>query len=391
MKILHTGDWHIGKRVHGISMLEDQCHILEQIENIITQHKIDLVIIAGDVYDRSIPPIEAVTLLNDTLTRMILKFGIKVIIVSGNHDGPERLDFGSQLLSDLGLYIVSQFSNQYAPIELEDAFGKIYFHHLPYTEPNALKVICEDETIHSHEEAMRKMIDIVSEKWKKAERNICIAHAFVAGNTPVETSDSERILSTVGGAENVSVSHFEDFDYVALGHIHRPQKIQFNHIRYSGSILKYSFSEAAHEKSVTIITLKEKGNIDIQNHPLIPIRDMRRLEGTLETLISDAVVSENKIDDYYEMTLTDTGALYEPMQKLKQFYPNTMLMLRKSLENISETREINVENIKQKSPETLFEDFHLMLNGEKPQESINKRFKKYFDEVLKLEGQGEES
>ena len=242
MKILHTGDWHIGKLVRGVYMTSDQEYMLEELIKLIEKEKPEVLVIAGDIYDRSIPPIEAVELLDKTLSSIVMNHNIKVIAIAGNHDSPDRLGFANKMLSDKGLYIRAKISDEIEPVVIEDEFGVVNFYPIPFAEPVIVKEIYKDKTIKNNNSAMRVIIEKIKDNMDYSARNICIAHAFVRGNKELERSESERPLS-IGGAEYVDVQYFEDFNYVALGHLHGPQKVKHEYIRYSGSLLKYSFSD----------------------------------------------------------------------------------------------------------------------------------------------------
>lgn len=386
MRILHTGDWHIGKRVHGVSMIEDQKYMLEKLIEKIETENIDLVVIAGDLYDRSIPPVEAVQLLDETLAKIVLDLKVKVIAIAGNHDGADRLAFASKLLKDRGLYIYGHFEdpkNQLVPLSLEDDFGPIHFYPLPFSEPTVIRHLFKDDHILTYEDAMAKMIGSFKDDMNSSERHICIAHAFVAGSNPIETSDSERTLVSVGGSENISLAHFEEFDYVCLGHIHSPQKVGSDRIRYAGSLLKYSFSEANQKKSFTIIDFGPKGQVDISTFTIPPLRDMRRIEGELHALIDPEILNLVQVDDYIEVTLTDKGELYDPMQKIKSYYPNALSLIRKDNDASKHLSSLSLEDVKRKSPDQLFLDFYELVQGEKPESQIEEDFKALYQSVIK--------
>lgn len=223
MKILHTGDWHIGKLVHGRYMTEDQRYLLKELVNLARETCVDVLIIAGDVYDRSIAPTEAVELLDEILSEFIMDLNIRVFMIAGNHDSPDRLNFGSKILKDHGLYIAGPLSSHIEPIILEDAYGPVHFYMIPYADPSLVKAIYEDEACKTHDLAMKKIVSNFKSTWSADARNICLAHGFVIGTETLETSDSERPLS-IGGSEYIDVNCFENFDYVALGHLHRPQR-----------------------------------------------------------------------------------------------------------------------------------------------------------------------
>lgn len=363
MKILHTGDWHIGKLVHGIHMTEDQRYLLRQLIALIEQEKPEVLIIAGDLYDRSVPPVEAVDLLDETLSEIVLRQKTKIIVIAGNHDSPDRVGFASQLLRDKGLYISGNLLKTIEPIIIADAFGPVHFYPIPFTEPAIAKELHGDETITSHDLAMKAMLDTISQD-TSVKRSVCIAHAFVMGTEALETSESERPLS-IGGSEYVSVDYFNRFNYTALGHLHGPQKVKNAHIRYSGSLLKYSFSEALQKKSVALVTMDAEGNTEVELKELQPLRDMRVIKGKLENLLDKAVYGDTNTDDYIMAILTDRGELMDAIGKLRAVYPNILRIekeqfLREAGESItSASREFA-----QKNPLELFAEFYENASGE---------------------------
>lgn len=364
MKILHTGDWHIGKLVHGIHMTEDQKYILKQLIELIDQEKPDVLIVAGDVYDRSVPPVEAVELLDSVLSEIIMNHKTKVIVVAGNHDSPDRVGFASQLLRDQGLHIRGHMEKEITPIVIEDAFGPVYFYPIPFAEPALLKEHFGDDTIKSHDSAMAAIMKKVDLTMDLSQRNVCIAHAFVMGTDSLETSESERPLS-IGGSEHVSVDHFERFNYVALGHLHGPQRVKHEHIRYSGSLMKYSFSEAVQKKSVTLVHMDGDGQVEIELRTLTPLRDMRVIKGKLENLVDREVYADTQTDDYVMAVITDRGELLDVMGKLRAVYPNVLRMEKEQFEReAGEVQTSASSEFAKKNPLDLFSEFYENVSGE---------------------------
>ncbi|MDA3903730.1 MAG: exonuclease subunit SbcD, partial [Desulfuromusa sp.] len=251
MRILHTADWHLGRIFNKQYLTEDQRHILNQFETYLEQTPPDVLIIAGDIYDRSIPPEEAISLLDNFLSKVVLQLKIPTILLGGNHDGQERMNFGSRLMENAGLYVVGSIASKPIKICLDDEHGPVYFYPIPYATPIGCRDIFPDDEIKTHHDGMEKLIAAVKSVHPESARSVLITHAFVAGS---EESDSERLLG-VGGATDVSPGLFKEFDYVALGHLHRPQQAGAEYIRYSGSLLKYSFSETQHQKGMTLVTL----------------------------------------------------------------------------------------------------------------------------------------
>ena len=357
MKILHLSDLHIGKIVLEQLMLDDQKYMLNQIVEKITKEKIELVLISGDVYDRSVPPADAVTCLNNFLKVLIKDLNLKVCIIAGNHDSKERLGFGSEIFADDGLYIAANYQGKLDKLELEDEFGKINIYMLPYIKPIEVKEFFEDVEVDSYHEAVKLVIG--KEKINAKERNIILSHQFVtAGNEEPERSESETL--TLGGTENVDVSCYKNFDYVALGHIHGPQRIGRDTARYAGTILKYSFSEVNQKKSLVVIDFKEKDNLEINLIPLKPLRDMRVIKGPIEELVKEENYKGTNREDYIRAIITNEEPVYDAIGQIKRVYPNTLrLDIENSKMNSSIEKELsNLDNIKKKNEVELFNEFY---------------------------------
>ncbi|MDU7148702.1 MAG: exonuclease SbcCD subunit D [Clostridium sp.] len=361
MKIFHMGDWHIGKLVNGFYMTEDQEFIIEKIYEAIKTEKPDVVVIAGDLYDRSVPPVHAVELLNKTMKKMVKDLNTKVIALAGNHDSNERIEFASSLLCDSGLYIVGNLKRKIDKIVLEDEYGKVNFYPIPYADVPVVRDLFEDENIKTHDLAMQKIISEILNDFNEDERNIAVAHGYVTqmkedNFEALEESDSEKPLS-IGGTEYINSKHFEKFNYTALGHLHGPQKVGSDKIRYSGSLMKYSFSEVNQKKGITIVDIDENGDVDIEIYNLKPRRDFRVKTGTLEEIIKGFDNSSENYEDYIKVILKDKGELLDPMAKLRSIYPNVMELTRE--ERVSRNSSRNVAtNIKEKSKITLFKNFY---------------------------------
>ena len=316
MKLIHLSDLHLGKRVNDVSMLEDQHFILQQILGIIDDETPDCVLIAGDVYDRSVPSAEAVALLDDFLFRLSQR-KLQVFLISGNHDSPERVAFGGRLLAHSGIHVSPVYDGSVAPITLDDGHGVVNFYLLPFLKPAHVRRYLPDAGIESYTDACRAVVEAM--KIDPTQRNVLVAHQFVTGAEPC---DSEEI--SVGGSDNVDAAIFADFDYVALGHIHGPQNIFPNRIRYCGTPLKYSFSECRHRKSITVVELEEKGNLTVRTLPLTPLRDMRELRGTYEELTARENYRGTAVEDYLHIILTDEEDVPEAVGRLRVIYPNLM-------------------------------------------------------------------
>ena len=316
MKIVHLSDLHLGKRVNEFSMLEDQAYILSSILRIIDEVGPEAVIVAGDVYDKPVPPAEAVELFDDFLWQLAQR-KVQVFVVSGNHDSPERIAFASRLIDHSGIHLSPVYSGQVAPIALADEYGPVRFYMLPFVKPTHVRRYFEDKEISSYTDALRVAVDAMA--MDKTVRNVLVTHQFVTGAARSESEDF-----SVGGTDNVDAAVFDGIDYVALGHIHGPQNIGEPRIRYAGTPLKYSFSEAGHVKSVTVATLGEKGNLQVETIPLTPRHDLRELRGCYSDLVTRANYEGTATDDYLHITLTDEEDIPDVINRLRVIYPNLM-------------------------------------------------------------------
>lgn len=319
MKFLHLADLHLGKRVNGFSMLEDQAHILRQILAILDDEQPDGVLIAGDVYDKSVPSVEAVELLDGFLTELRAR-GVPVLLISGNHDSPERLAFGGRVMDSCGIHISPVYDGALAPVTLQDAFGPVHVWLLPFVKPAHVRRWFPDADIESYTDAVAEAVahmDIDT-----ATRNVLVTHQFVTGGT---RSGSEEL--SVGGTDNVDSSVFAPFDYVALGHLHSAQHIGCETIRYAGSPLKYSFSEARQHKSVTVVTLGEKGNVQVRTAALTPLRELREIRGSYDELTARSFYEHTTYrSDYLHLILTDEQDVFDAMSRLRTIYPYLMTL-----------------------------------------------------------------
>lgn len=319
MRLLHTADWHLGRLFHGRSLIEDQAYALDGFVRLVGESRPDVVLIAGDVYDRAVPPFEAVNLLDEVLSQIVLGHGVPVVLIAGNHDSPDRLGFGSRLLASRGLTLAGRLRPGCVDsITLEDRWGGVCIHALPYAEP-ALVRDWSGQEVGNHDAAMGVVLDAARAAQPGGMRSVIVAHAFVAGGGE---SDSERPLS-VGGSGSVGTQRFDGFDYVALGHLHRPQNVGGENVRYAGSLLKYSLSEVDHDKSVSLVELGESGLISVQTVALPVLRDLRLIEGDLQNLIA-AGRADPQNHDYVFARLADRGALLDPVARLREVYPNVL-------------------------------------------------------------------
>lgn len=369
MKLIHLSDLHIGKRVNEFSMLEDQEYILKKIVNIIDEEKPDAVMIAGDVYDKSVPSAEAVQLFDDFLVRLA-KRNLHTFVISGNHDSAERIAFGGRLMDVSGIHMSPVYNGEVLPISLEDENGKVNFYMLPFVKPANVRRFFEEANIETYTDAIRVAVENMNVD--SDERNVIITHQFVTG---AERSESEEI--SVGGSDNVDANVFEQFDYVALGHIHGPQNIGSEKIRYCGTPLKYSFSEAKHQKSITVVTLGKKSELEIRTVELVPKRDLREIKGTF-----DDILSQTGSDDYMHVTLTDEEDIPDAIGKLRITYPNLMKI---DYDN-KRTRANNTlgitENIENKSPLDLFCELYEQQNNQPMSEEQFEFSKQIIESIL---------
>lgn len=360
MKIMHLSDLHLGKSILEQSLIEDQRYILDKIIEIITLKEVDVVLIAGDIYDKGIPNVDAVKLFSNFLAKLY-KIGVKVFITSGNHDSKDRLSFGNELFIDNGVYIEGVFNGKLRCVELNDCYGKVLIYMLPFVKPADVRGYYLDKEISSYQDAIKAILE--DSKINTSDRNIIMVHQFVtASGVEVERSESESL--SLGGLDNIDVSLFEEYDYVAMGHIHRPQKLIKDTVRYAGSPLKYSFSEVNHKKSIPIIELKEKGNIDIELVELVPIRDMRVIKGKLDNLLDKEVVSLGNKDDYISAVITDEDYIMDAIGKLRSVYKNILrLEYQNKRTEIVDNIDYNVDNVNKKSEIDLFSEFYLKQNN----------------------------
>ena len=326
MRWFHTADWHLGKLVQNVYMTEDQEYVLAQFLSAVEADRPDAVILAGDLYDRAVPPTEAVGLLDRVLQTIVLDLRTPVLAIAGNHDSPSRLNFGSGIMKAAGFHIAGEFTYPFAPVVLRDEHGPVYFHLIPYADPAVVRLQLGDEEIRSHDDAMRAIVGRIRNGMAPGERHVFAGHAFVTphGEAETNTSDSERPLA-IGGAEHVSAEHFEGFAYVALGHLHQAHQVGRDTIRYAGSPLKYSISEERHSKGYLAVEMDAHGAVTVEKRPLAARRDMRTVEGFI-----DEIERQEKSDDYVFVRLLDEQPVLAPMERIRAVYPNAMHVERKS-------------------------------------------------------------
>ena len=353
MKLIHLSDLHLGKRVNNFPMLEDQAYILERVLEIIDGEQPDAVLIAGDVYDKTVPSAEAVALLDDFLVKLADR-SLPVLLISGNHDSPERLSFGGRLMETRGVYIAPAYCGGVTPVTLEDAHGPVDFWLLPFLKPVHLRRFFPEDGVESYTDALACAIRHMP--IDPARRNVLVTHQFVTG---AERCESEEL--SVGGVDNVDASVFAPFDYVALGHLHGPQNVDGARLRYCGTPLKYSFSEIRHQKSVTVAELGDKGTLDVRAVPLPPKRDMVELRGSFAQVTSPEFYSQVDRDAYVRVILTDENDIYDAMGQLRPIYPNLMRLDYDNLRTHSGAAELEEADVK-RDPLELFAEFYQQQN-----------------------------
>ena len=356
MKLLHLSDLHLGKRVNEFSMLEDQEYILEEILRVLDGEQPDAVLIAGDVYDKPVPPAEAVQLFDKFLTQLAAK-NTQTFLISGNHDSSERLAFGARLMEGSGIHISPVYGGEVKPVELADEFGPVRVYLLPFVKPASVRRFFPEREIGSYTEAVAAAVDAMD--LDPAVRNVLVTHQFVTG---ASRSESEEI--SVGGSDNVDVSVFDGFDYVALGHIHGPQNIGSERVRYCGTPLKYSFTEVKHAKSVTIAELGKKGELTVRTVPLIPKRDLAEIRGTYMELTAKAFYEGKNREDYYHITLTDEEDIRDAVGRLRVIYPNLMKLDYDNLRTRLGGRVEAARQVEKKTPLELFAEFYRKQNNQ---------------------------
>jgi exonuclease SbcD len=393
MRILHTSDWHLGRLFHGVHLTGDQAYVLEQVVEAAGSASPDVVLVSGDVYDRAVPPGEAISLLDEVLSRIVLGLEIPVIMIAGNHDSPDRLAFGSRLMEERGFHVAGPFAGSVRPVALEDKHGQVCFYPLPFAEPAVIRERMGDPSLVDHDSAMRAATAAMRKSHPAGTRSVLLAHAFVTGGAE---SESERPLS-VGGAGTVRAPVFDGFDYVALGHLHRPQGIGASKkagkgkpshtgaapIQYAGSLMKYSFSEAAHEKCVKLVEMDGSGKCLIEEIPLRPRYDVRSIEGHLERLLDEGTSAEGR-EDFLSVTLLDEGAILDAMGKLREVYPNVLEIKRPFLALESYPGRTRYDH-REHSESALFEAFYRQTTGEELSCEQGKAFASIVDGIRREE------
>jgi len=356
MKFIHLSDLHIGRSLNGFSLLEDQKYILAQILEIIRRENVESVIIAGDIYDKTTPLGEAITVFDEFITALA-DLNLPTFIISGNHDSAKRLSFAYRLIEKSNIHLAPSFDGHISTYTLNDDYGTINIYALPFLKGSTAREFFPEQEIKTHHDAVQAALGTLN--LNHEQRHILIAHQFITGALANEQE------SSVGGAENIGIELFDGFDYVALGHLHAPQKLKYEHIRYAGSPLKYSLAEIKQEKSVTIVDLKDKGNLQIYTVPLIPLHDLREIKGTYDELTNRANYEHTNTQDYLRVVLTDEDDIINALAKLRTIYPNIMELVysnkRTNRANVSFEQSAKILS---KSPLELFENLYRMQNNQ---------------------------
>ncbi len=373
MKLFHLSDLHIGKRVNEFSMIEDQKYILTQILYAADQEKPDGILISGDVYDRTIPTAEAVQVFDAFLTRLSEQ-KIPAFIISGNHDSAERLAFGSSLMGKSGIYFSKVYDGTVEKIPMQDAYGTVWIYLLPFLRPSTIRHALPEraEEVQSTADAVR--IALEQTKIDEKERNVLLAHQFVTG---AKRCDAEELQ--VGDVDQIPAELFASFEYVALGHIHSPQKVGRETVRYCGAPLKYSFSEAGQEKSITVVELKEKSSVDLRTIPLKPLHDLRKIRGTYLEVTAKSFYENRDCEDYLQVTLTDEEDVPDGMAKLRTIYPNLMRLEYDNKRTRSNAEVRAAERVEEKSELELFQEFYELQNNQ----SMTEVQEQFVEELLR--------
>lgn len=384
MKLFHTADWHLGKLVQGVYMTEEQRVVLMQFLEAIDTEKPDAVIIAGDLYDRAVPPTEAVNLLDEILAEIVLKRHTPVLCISGNHDSPGRLNFGSTLMKETGLHIVGQLNKDLKSVALKDDFGEVEFHLIPYADPSQVRYLFDDEEITSHQKAMKRIVQEIEKDLDTTKRHVFIGHAFVTpgGQEEENTSESERPLA-IGGVEYVDAALFKSFDYTALGHLHQAHYVLNETIQYAGSPLKYSISEEHHKKGFFIVNIDGEGQVTLEKRLLIPNRDMRTVEGYM-----NAILKQPMSEDFVFVKLLDDTPILSPMEQIRTVYPNAMHVERKSFKTSIIAGEKESSSRQKVDDIALFQSFYAEVSGKTPSEETEQLFKEVLADLMVNEREG---
>jgi exonuclease SbcD len=377
LKFIHTADWHLGKLVQGVYMTDDQNYVLQQLIDTVEAERPDAVVIAGDLYDRAVPPTEAVELLDQLLEHIVINLKTPVLAISGNHDSPDRLNFATTMMEGQGLHLSGQLKSK--PVVLCDEHGEVHFHLVPYADPAQIRYMLADDTIKSHDDAAKAIIARMTAGMDPKARHVYVGHAFVTpyGEKQDNTSDSERPLS-IGGAEYVQAEYFTPFHYTALGHLHQAHYVLQEKIRYAGSPLKYSISEEHHQKGFYIVELDGQGNVTLDKRSFLPKRDLRRVEASIEEIEHHPVN-----EDYVFVTLLNDNPVLFPMEKVRAVYPNAMHVERKWGRDVraEAAAEEEQQQRKQADPAALFASFYDQVRGTPLSDEKQRLFQRVYAEA----------
>lgn len=379
MRFIHTSDWHLGRLFHGQHLTNDQAYVLAQFCDLVEESKAQAVIIAGDIYDRAVPPTDAVELLDDTLAKLVLKAKVPVILIAGNHDSPERINFGSQLLAKQGLYVIGNLTKEILPICLEDRYGEVEFMPFPYAEPALVRAVFGEENLSDANAAMEFLIARSQRFLSAQSRKVAIAHAFIAGGM---VSESERTLS-VGGSSYVENRLFQPFHYTALGHLHNAQLAGGENIRYSGSLLKYSFDEATQKKGIQIVDMDKDGQVSVETIQLTPKHDVKIIEGDFYTILQNRNLHPSS-NDYISVKLSNREPILDVFGQLGEIYPNLMQVERPTLMMDGAFSEKKIDHRKM-SENDLFALFYEQVTGESITKEESKVFADNLEELMLVE------
>jgi exonuclease SbcD len=382
MRFIHTADWHLGRLFHGASLVDGHAQLLDQLVDVARDAKPDVILVAGDIYDRAVPPPEAVAVLDDVLSRLVIDLKLPVVLIAGNHDSPGRLNFGSRLLAERRLYVTGHLPPRCEPLVLRDAHGPVCFYSIPYAEPSTVRQCIECAGITDHNAAMNAILARVREEHPSDSRSVVIAHAFVAGGRECE---SERPLS-VGGAGTVDAGAFAGFHYTALGHLHCPQAMSGGTIRYCGSLMSYSFDESGESKGVYVVDMDASGAVDVETVALRPRRAVRRIEGLMADLLKGPSDGDAK-DDYLEVMITDPGPVLDAMGRLREVYPN-VLHIRRPEHERGAAEASDRRNIRAMDDAQLFKAFYSHVTGGELTTEQEFAFIQVVDELRRREREG---
>lgn len=388
MKFIHTADWHLGKLVQGVYMTEDQRFVLQQLVDVIEQERPDAVVIAGDLYDRAVPPTEAVDLLDKLFAKIVIELNTPILAISGNHDSPDRLNFATGIMSARGLHLAGQLKPEQKPVVLRDEHGEVHFHLVPYADPAQVRYTFEKEDVRTHDDAMREITSSIEASMNPAARHVFVGHAFVTpGAAPQEnTSQSERPLS-IGGADYVHAEYFKAFHYTALGHLHQAHFVTNETVRYAGSPLKYSISEESHRKGFLVVEIDGTGAVNVDKRELKPRRDMRRVIAPIEEIEQHPIC-----EDYVFVTLLNDNPVLFPMEKVRAVYPNALHVERRvtgalgSIGGPSSSVPSESSARREADPVALFSAFYEEVKGIPLSEDKQKLFAEAYADVLREEG-----